>query len=497
MKYLFLILCLLSCKLYCIPSAAIEGNECLHSSTVQAKQLPFIFFNPVPARISTGESIELSFSVDTAVVSQYRYMILVPGPRVTSINKTLRRWSQWLKNDFAEIIIPKIEQEGRHTLVIEYKVSGSVEIINFVKSFDVINSNSESVARKDALLEIGDGSKSLETNPEARNTSIINNPDTTLIEALRKRNRNLLIESISDGDSSYYTGQHGDNLFHALNGRLVDDQLIEILVDKKISINGTDNFGNTPLHIAVMSRDEEYVKALTNHGADPDINNNIGLSPLHLAAFLNDSEAARGLLEKGAEVNIRGNSGYTPLHIASMMNNAKVAGYLLRAGAKPGIKTAQKLSSLQIAGIQDNFVVKKIIKAKGLTNLNSVEIAGMGNMTRMDQVKLNPQFDVNLLYNKELLKKRKQAKVAGIISVPVFAVGTAGAVYFRSEANKNYSAYKNADTMEQARQYYDKTLELDMYFYISGGVSLTSLFGIVYSAIKKENITTRMRKTLY
>ena len=51
--------------------------------------------------------------------------------------------------------------------------------------------------------------------------------------------------------------------------------------------------------------------------------------------------------------------------------------------------------------------------------------------------------------------------------------------------------------MEQARQYYDKTLELDMYSYISGGVSLTSLFGIVYSAIKKENITTRMRKTLY
>jgi hypothetical protein len=179
------------------------------------------------------------------------------------------------------------------------------------------------------------------------------------------------------------------------------------------------------------------------------------------------------------------------------MNNIEVVRDLVNIGAETRVKTVQNLNSHQIAGIQDNKIVKKIVGSDGRAKLNKDEISAIAGITRMDQVKLNPQFDVNLLYNKELLKKRKQAKVAGIISVPVFAVGTAGAVYFRSEANKNYSAYKNADTMEQARQYYDKTLELDMYFYISGGVSLTSLFGIVYSAIKKENITTRMRKTLY
>ena len=101
------------------------------------------------------------------------------------------------------------------------------------------------------------------------------------------------------------------------------------------------------------------------------------------------------------------------------------------------------------------------------------------------------------LYNKELLKKRRFAKVAGIISIPVLAASTAGAIYFRSEANKNFSAYRNAETIELAHQYYDKTLELDAFSYISGSLSLTSAFGIVWSAIRRENISDRMRKPLY
>jgi hypothetical protein len=129
--------------------------------------------------------------------------------------------------------------------------------------------------------------------------------------------------------------------------------------------------------------------------------------------------------------------------------------------------------------------------------MNQIGAGRTGNMSRMDQVRLNPQFDINLLYNKELLKKRRFNKVMGIISIPVLAAGTAGTIYFNSEAEKNYSSYKTAETMELARHYYDKTLEFDTYSYISGGLSVTSLFGIVYSAIKRESISDRMRKTLY
>ena len=111
--------------------------------------------------------------------------------------------------------------------------------------------------------------------------------------------------------------------------------------------------------------------------------------------------------------------------------------------------------------------------------------------------KLSPQFDINLAYNKDLVKKRQFNKVVGIISIPIFAICTAGTVYFRSEANNYYSSYKNAETIDVAKHYYDKTMQYDTYTYISGGVSLASAFGIIHSAIRKKSISNKMCKTLY
>lgn len=424
-------------------------------------------------------------------------MIQVPDPRATSISKTMLNWSQWSNNAFTDIIITKIPQPGKHTLVIEYRVYGSTDVRKFEKSFEIYNGTGESVVNNGKATNNGKSTNGEYVTAAAEDTLRLSDPETMLAEAIEKNDKALLLESIQKGAGLDVRGQHGGNLFHVLNDKLVDEQLMGILAAKGFLINNTDNYGNTPLHIAVMSREKEYVRALVSHGADPDIMNDIELSPLHLAAFLNDSETARDLLDKGAEVDIRGNSGYTPLHIASMMNNIEVVRDLVTVGARASMKTDQKLTPLQIAGIQDNSFVRKVIKSKGQVPLNQLQTGSTGNMTRMDQVRLNPQFDINLLYNKELLKKRRFNKVMGIISIPVLAAGTAGIIYFNSEAEKNYSSYKTAETMELARHYYDKTLEFDTYSYISGGLSVTSLFGIVYSAIKRESISDRMRKTLY
>lgn len=490
MKYLVLFLFFFSNTFSVISSCPFVENCDFISISDNEQQIPFSFFNPVPPVIRTTDRADLSFSVNNAIVNQYRYMLVVPDPEKMEVSRSLLNWSSWKNNAFTDIIITKLSQEGKYTLVIEYRVYGSLEARRFERSFEV-QSPSAGSAVKGGNTDAG-------TNTAAGESTLGSDPEAMLAEALEKKDKALLMKSLQGGAGLNFKGEYGGNIYHLLNDSLVDNQLMDILGDKGFGINEKDSLGNTPLHIAVMSREREYTKALLNHKANPDILNNIELAPLHLAAFLNDAEAARDILDKGAaKIDIIGNSGYTPLHIASLMNNIEVVRDLVNIGAETRIKTVQKLNSRQIAGIQDNKIVKKIVGSDGRAKLNKNEISTIGSLTRMDQVKLNPQFDVNLLYNKELLKKRKQAKVAGIISVPVFAVGTAGAVYFRSEANKNYSAYKNADTMEQARQYYDKTLELDMYSYISGGVSLTSLFGIVYSAIKKENITTRMRKTLY
>lgn len=497
MRYILILVVFLSGTISAISSSSPESSDEIISLYGKEQQVPFSFFNPVPARIRTTDKVDLSFSSNNAIVNQYRYMIQVPDPRATSVSKAMLNWSPWSNNAFTDIIITRIPQAGKHTLVIEYKVYGSNDTRKFEKSFEIYTGTVGAVVNTGTPTMRGSVTE-IETVPAiTEDTLRKSDPETMLADAIEKSDKALLLESLQKGAGLDFNGQHGGNIFHVLNDKLVDEQLMGILDGRGFSINKTDNYGNTPLHIAVMSRDKEYVKALVSHGADPNLMNGIQLSPLHLAAFLNDSETTRDLLDKGAEADIRGNSGYTPLHIASMMNNIEVVRDLVYVGAEPSIRTDQKLTPLQIAGIQDNSFVRKVIKAKGQINMNQPGAGSTGNMSRMDQVRLNPQFDINLLYNKELLKKRRFNKVIGIISIPVLAAGTVGTIYFNSEAEKNYSSYKTAETMELARHYYDKTLEFDTYSYISGGLSLTSVFGIVYSAIKRESISDRMRKTLY
>jgi ankyrin repeat protein len=218
---------------------------------------------------------------------------------------------------------------------------------------------------------------------------------------------------------------------------------------------------------------------------------------LHIAAFLNDEDDVMALISHGAEINIKGNSGFTPLHIASLMNNFEVARDLLKTGAKYKLKTDQNLTAVAIAKIQNNNLIKKLIAKKDPDNLNQSVLSRTGNISQMNSVKLSPQFDINLPYNKDLVKKRQFNKVLCIISIPVFAISTAGAVYLRSEADNFYSRYKNAGTLDIAKHYYDKTIQYDTFTYIAGGVSISGAFGIVHSLFRQKSISNRMRKTLY
>jgi ankyrin repeat protein len=501
MKYLifFVLIFLGTCVNY--PCSAGIINEHISSELSFSAQTPISFFNAVPTKIKTTDRIDLSFAVNNEIVSRYRYKIEVPDITLSSINKTLLSWSAWINNAFTDIIILKITQEGRHKLVIEYKSFGTTETKMFEKQFDVYNSANAAVRKTPAMNEPKIGNKSTESTSKnsAFEVEEIIKPDyeKLLDEAIKTNNEVLFKESVLNGAGNNLKGVNGGNIFHMMNDKLANEELISKLETNGISINETDNYGNTPLHIAIMSRDRKYARSLMNQGANLNLKNKVELTPLHLAAILNDAEAANDLFGKGAEINIMGNTGYTPLHIASLMNNIEVAKILLSLGAKTNIKTAQKLNAMTIAKIQNNDLMKKLIAKNGSYNLNNPEKSYNVNISQMNSAKLSPQFDINLPYNKDLVKKRQFNKVAGIISIPIFAICTAGAIYFRTEADNYYSLYKNAETLELAEHYYDMTRQYDTYTYISGGVSLVSAFEIVYSAIRKKNISNKMSKTLY
>ncbi|MFC1492786.1 acyltransferase family protein [candidate division KSB1 bacterium] len=90
-------------------------------------------------------------------------------------------------------------------------------------------------------------------------------------------------------------------------------------------LNKKDEYGSTPLIIAVTFGKTAVAKALIEAGADMKITNNEGATPLHIAAFFCRTEIVKALLDKGADKNIRNNAGKTALEtVAGPFNDVKV-----------------------------------------------------------------------------------------------------------------------------------------------------------------------------
>ena len=81
-------------------------------------------------------------------------------------------------------------------------------------------------------------------------------------------------------------------------------------------LNEKDEYGSTPLIIAITFGKTEVARALIEAGADMNIRDNNGSTPLHLAAFFCRPEIVRALLDNGANRQLRNNSGSTAFDIA-------------------------------------------------------------------------------------------------------------------------------------------------------------------------------------
>ena len=116
-----------------------------------------------------------------------------------------------------------------------------------------------------------------------------------------------------------------------------------LLVEAGASVNLTDGFDSTPLHMAVKQRDVgeedetlDVVRTLLGRGAQTEVEDVRGWSPLFWAASYGNYRAVQLLLEAGASVTARDGDGSTPLHEAckhQLPSNRKTVRLLLEANA--------------------------------------------------------------------------------------------------------------------------------------------------------------------
>ncbi|UJR37800.1 hypothetical protein I4U23_030491 [Adineta vaga] len=124
-------------------------------------------------------------------------------------------------------------------------------------------------------------------------------------------------------------------LFYALSSG--NEKIVNLLIEKNVTINIRDIVGDTPLHLAVQHPTNAYelTKSLLTKQEGKDIINESaadGMKPLLLAASFQQADVIYLLLKNGANINGINNEEHTALHLACKSGCIRCAFYLIEVG---------------------------------------------------------------------------------------------------------------------------------------------------------------------
>ena len=159
-----------------------------------------------------------------------------------------------------------------------------------------------------------------------------------------------------------------DTLLHyaATWGRLA---FIEVLLEKKASVNALDHKLLTPLHRAIIENKTQCAAKLIEHGADVNLADDESGTPLHTAAFSGLIENLQLLLKNKAYVNAVDFNNVSPLHEAAFTGNTECIRELLAHNADITLKInnhkleAHGLTALEIAQRKGYVEIVTLLRA--------------------------------------------------------------------------------------------------------------------------------------
>jgi ankyrin repeat protein len=140
---------------------------------------------------------------------------------------------------------------------------------------------------------------------------------------------------------------------------------MRLLIDRGANVNAQNAFGSTALMWSVS--DPAKVRLLLDHGAQVNTAARSGRTALIIAAFTNPSaEVVRLLLAKGAKVGVMDARHVTPLNAATFGNDTATVRLLLEAGADLDTPdTFIGLTPMMNAAGNRNVEAVKLLLAKG------------------------------------------------------------------------------------------------------------------------------------
>jgi ankyrin repeat protein len=171
-----------------------------------------------------------------------------------------------------------------------------------------------------------DEKQSASHGKEDKTKTLPEKQDVCIDPQVQKRNNDALLKAVRHGDTA----------------------LVKELLDKGADLECVDNSKFTPLLNAVHARQIPIVELLIERGAKIEVKCFMGLrTPLRLAAEHGDEEMVKVLLGHGADPNFYDDNGRTPTVFAAAEGHLGVVKLLLDGGANPEPKSLADMKDNQ------------------------------------------------------------------------------------------------------------------------------------------------------
>ncbi len=147
--------------------------------------------------------------------------------------------------------------------------------------------------------------------------------------------------------------------------RAGDVEQVDAALKSGAGLNSPDNWGRTPLIVALQQGKAPVVEMLLSRGASVAATDAWGRTPLLVATQLKNTAAIRLLLEQKSDVNAANRNDITPLISAAQTGNQEAATMLLRAGAAPDRADNLGWTALMWAAFRKDAAIAKLLFDNG------------------------------------------------------------------------------------------------------------------------------------
>ncbi|WCJ43873.1 ankyrin repeat family protein [Euphorbia peplus] len=182
--------------------------------------------------------------------------------------------------------------------------------------------------------------------------------ETPLIHAARQGHTDTAIYLLEHGADPNISSDLGATALHHSAG-IGNLELLRYLLSKSVEINSQSESG-TPLIWAAGHAQNDTLKVLLEHHANPNGETEDGITPLLSAVAAGSLACIESLVQAGANVNVNA-GGATPLHIAADYGNPDILNCLLKAGADPNVFDDDGQKPIQVAAARGNRTAVEIL----------------------------------------------------------------------------------------------------------------------------------------